>query len=193
MTAQNPNIAQFAKTLDKDPSYVRRVCKRLNIEGSPDPRHPRSRLLSIEERAKLRDYFRDSSRTSPEVVPIEIITECSIVQDAPVLPVQIGLSQFRGDQPRPTTITDRAALVSGATAMIDTVIAALQSDTAAQQAELQATIAATQQLKDKAAELRDQALEYRILTKITAGQQDQAMQVLNAEVGKLQSLGVGTG
>lgn len=193
MTDQNPNISQFAKTIDKDPSYVRRVCKRLNIEGLPDPRNPRSRLLSIDDQAKLKDYFRVSSRTSPDVVPIEIVAECSIVQDAPVLPAQVSLSQFRGDQPRLPTIADRAALVSGATVMIDTVIAALQSDTAAQQVELQATIVATQQLQGKAAELRDQALEYRILSKVTASQQAQATQVLNAEVGKLQALGVGTG
>ncbi len=193
MTDQNPNISQFAKTIGKDPSYLSKLCKKLDIEGSPDPRNPRSRLLSIEDQDKLRNHIGIPSRTVPDTIPIEIIADCAIVQDAPVLPVQISLSQFRGDQPQSTTIADRAALVSGATVMIDTVIAALQSDTAVQQAELRATIAATQQLKDKAAELRDQALEYRILTKVTASQQEQAVQALSAEVGKLQALGVGTG
>jgi hypothetical protein len=69
MADQNPNISQFSKAIGKDPSYVSRICKRLNIEGSPDPRNPRSRLLSIDDRAKLLTYFGESSRSSPEPVP----------------------------------------------------------------------------------------------------------------------------
>jgi hypothetical protein len=66
---KDPNIAQFARSIGKDPSYLSRICKKLGVTGSADPRNPKSRLLSIDDREKLMDYFGMSPQSNPELVP----------------------------------------------------------------------------------------------------------------------------
>jgi hypothetical protein len=193
MTDQNPNISQFAKTIGKDPSYLSKLCKKLGVEGSADPRNPRSRLLSIDDQDKLRDYIGMPSRTVPDTIPIEIIADCAIVQDAPVLPDRIGLSLFRGDQAQAMVFDDPGAIADQICGVSDALIGAMEAATIAQRAKLNQTIAAVERIKDKADELREARLKHELRIEFGTTQQNQATSALSAQVGKLQALGVGTG
>jgi hypothetical protein len=193
MTDQNPNISQFAKTIGKDPSYLSKLCKKLGVVGSPDPRSPRSRLLSIEDQDKIRDYLGMPSRTVPDDIPIEIIADCAIVQDAPVLPDRIGLSLFRGDQTQAIVFDDPAAIADQICGMSDALIQAMDTAAIAQRAKLNQTIAAVERIKDKTEELREARIKHEMRIEFGTTQQNQATAALSAQVGKPQALAAGTG